>query len=169
MSGVISQLIADGLGKKLPEKMSRLEHFNALFYNLKAMSEINKTSEYNIQNLERQQKERVTEIKEKHREEIEALQAFLTKQKDDLENAYKLDLSRDRDNFETSFAEVRDSNKKRLENEKIGGEIELEKVRKSYQDKIAKYRESQEKILTDMKRNYDNSSKDMQRRIEKVS
>lgn len=108
--------------------------------------------------LEHQGDKAIRETKEKQKNEIEKVIEQQNATKTDLEKAFEVTLSTMADNHEKRLAEVRASYDKIIEDEKVKGETEAEKVKNRCQEQVARYRENSEKLLADLQKKTDDSA-----------
>ncbi len=135
------------------------------------MSEIGKTerSDAYKTRLEMQQREQLQQLKEKMRGEIEGVVNHHERIKEDLNTAYNVEISKERELFDAKLTDTRESNARRLEEEKMGGDLAVEKVKRANQEQVTQLREDSEKSIAAMRRKYEMALQDMKRRTEKGS
>ena len=109
----------------------------------------------------------VKEAREKSRIELERVIDHHTVVKSDLEKAYEVSLSVKQDEHAKRLAQVRTSNEKTIEEEKLRGEDEVSRIRSRYAEQISRYRANAEKQLEEMRRQFDNSAENARRTAEK--
>jgi hypothetical protein len=133
------------------------------------MSEIGKTQRADAYQakLEMQQREQLQQLKDKMRREIEGIVQHHERIKQDLETAYTVELSKEREMLDDKLADVRASNTERLANEKMAGEMAIEKAKTANQQHLAQVREDYEKAVNSLRKKYDMALQDMRRRYEK--
>lgn len=109
----------------------------------------------------------VKEAREKNRIELERVIDHHATVKTDLEKAYEVSLSVKQDEHAQKLTHVRTNNIKMLEEEKLRGEEEVDRIKSRYAEQISRYRANAEKQLEEMRRQFDNSAENARRTAEK--
>ncbi len=107
---------------------------------------------------QQEQERKMKGMKEQFHAEINRLVDNHNAIKEQLERAYMVDLSKHEDDYAEKITNTRISNAKRVEEENLKGEQEVEHVRNRYAEQIARYRENSEKQLEDLKKQTENSA-----------
>lgn len=119
--------------------------------------------------LEAQQRDKVYDLRQKLKQELETITEHHARIKEELSNAYTVELTRDKTDMESKLADLRASNAARVENEKMAGDIEVEKTKKAYVDQLHELKDSNEKNLAQVRRKYEQALAEMRRRNEKAT
>lgn len=117
--------------------------------------------------LEQRGDREIKDLKDKQRTELERLIEHHTFVKEDLEKAYNVELSAQKDEHERRLAETRTANQKQIDDEAARGEAEMDKVKTRYQEQITRYKVNAEKQLEDMRRHTDASEELIKRAQQK--
>ncbi len=117
--------------------------------------------------METQHQETLRALKDKLHREVQNTIERNQQMKDNLEQAYNVELSKKKEDYDEKLAELRNSMTKQIEGEKLIGETEVEKTRARYHEQVSRYREVGEKQIADLHRQYQRSADDMRVRMER--
>lgn len=102
--------------------------------------------------IERQNELEMKKTRSKYKNDLERTVAQNVATKDDLEKAYEVALSQQKEEFAQRIEDVRNNNAKLLQEARSQGEEELGKTRTRYQEQIARYREQSEKTIDETRK-----------------
>ena len=114
-----------------------------------------------------QHQETLRSLKEKLQREVDATIERNAEMKTSFEQAFTVEFSRKKVEYDEKLAELRDSMTKQIESQKLNGEAEVEKTKGRYREQINRYREIGDKQIADIHRQYQKAADDLHLRTEK--